>query len=39
MFTPEDELDVIHQDLGKARRKLDSLLRAPFECGGERARA
>lgn len=31
MFTPEDELDVIHEDLGRARRALDLKERAPFE--------
>lgn len=31
MLTPEDELDVLHDDLGRARRRHDSLLRARSE--------
>lgn len=31
MDAPEDEIDVLHEDLGKARRRLVSLERAPFE--------
>lgn len=31
VFTLEDEIDVLHEDLGRARRRLDSLERAPFE--------
>jgi len=31
MFTPEDELDELHREIGAARRRLHSLERAPFE--------
>lgn len=31
MLTPEDELDTLHHDLGVARRRHDSLLRARHE--------
>ena len=31
MLTPEDELDILHQEIGKARRKLWSLENAPYE--------
>jgi hypothetical protein len=31
MLSPEDELDVLHHDLGSARRRHDSLLRARYE--------
>lgn len=31
VFTIEDELDVLHDDLGRARRHLDSLERAAAE--------
>ena len=31
MFTPEDEIDELHQDIGRARRHLDSLDRAASE--------
>lgn len=31
MFSPEDELDVLHQELGQKRRRLESVERAPRE--------
>lgn len=31
MFTPEDEIDVLHHELGRARRHLYDLERAPHE--------
>lgn len=31
VYTPEDELDVLDEDLGRARRKHESLLRAKFD--------
>ena len=31
MFTPEDEVDVIHEELGRARRRLWEKERAPFD--------
>lgn len=31
MFTPEDEIDVLHQELGRARRALYEKERAPFD--------
>ena len=31
MFTPEDEIDELHRELGTARRRLDSIERAPKE--------
>jgi hypothetical protein len=31
MLTPEDELDVLHHDLGRARRRLHDLERAEFD--------
>lgn len=31
MFTPEDEVDVIHAELGRARRLLWEKERAPFD--------
>jgi hypothetical protein len=31
MLTPEDELDVLHEEIGKARRRLWSLENAPYE--------
>lgn len=31
MFTPEDEIDVLHQELGRARRALHEKERAPFD--------
>lgn len=35
VFTPEDEIDVLHEDLGRARRRVADLERAPFD--GRRA--
>lgn len=31
VYTPEDELDVLHEDLGRARRRLADLERAPYD--------
>jgi hypothetical protein len=31
VYTVEDELDLLHEDLGKARRRLHSIERAPLE--------
>ena len=31
LYTPEDEVDVLHEDLGRARRHLAELERAPTE--------
>jgi len=31
MFTPEDEIDVLHDELGRARRTLFEKERAPFD--------
>lgn len=31
MFTPEDDLDTLDLELGRRRRRLQSLERAPFE--------
>lgn len=31
MFTPEDEVDVLHEELGRARRRLSEKERAPFD--------
>lgn len=31
MLTPEDEIDVLHQDLGVARRAYDNALRAKYD--------
>ncbi|MCC6640910.1 MAG: hypothetical protein IT386_07080 [Deltaproteobacteria bacterium] len=31
VFTLDDEIDTIHEDLGRARRRLESLERAEFD--------
>ena len=31
LFTLEDEIDVLHDDLGRARRRYDDKLRARFD--------
>ena len=31
VYTMEDEIDVLHEDLGVERRRLETMMRAPFE--------